>query len=226
MLRTLSLALLAAAAAGAASAQTAGGERFAIGVVGGTTGLGVEGQFHANEYINLRIAGDAFSYETDFGTDDVDYASEIDFKTFGGFVDIHPFANALFVSAGVYSGDRSVSVSATSNQNAEIGDVIFTPAQIGTLTGTVDFGGGAPFLGVGFNNTFRSGGRIGFKALAGAAFGEDPTVELRRSGGAPLAGPIATQFDQELRKEERELAEDAKDLKTFPILQLGLTYRF
>ena len=224
MLRTLALALLATAAAGSASAQTA--ERFAVGVTAGTTGVGVEGQFQATSRINLRAAGDLFSYETDFSTDDVDYDAEIDFNQVGGFVDLHPFDNSFFVSAGAYAGDRSVEVSATSNSNAEIGNVVFTPQQIGTLTGTVDFGGTAPFLGLGFNNTFRTAGRIGFKAVVGAAFSEDPTVSLRRTGGEPLPAAIQAQFDQELRNEERELQEDAEDLKTLPVVQVGLTYRF
>lgn len=224
MLRTTLLALIAAAAAGAASAQTS--ERFAIGVVGGTTGVGVEGQFRAAPRVNVRVTGDFFSYDEEFATDDVDYDAEIDFNTIGGFVDLHPFDNPFFVSAGVYAGERAVQVNATSDTSAEIGDVIFTPAQIGTLTGEVDFGGAAPFLGIGFNNTFRTGGRIGFKAVVGAAFGGDPEVRLARTGGAPLPANIQAQFDQELRDEERELQEDVDDLKTFPVVQVGLTYRF
>jgi hypothetical protein len=90
----------------------------------------------------------------------------------------------------------------------------------------VDFGGTAPFLGLGYNNTFRTAGRIGFKAVLGVAFGEDPTVDLQRTGGEPLPAAIRTQFDQELRNEEAELQEDAKDLKTLPVVQVGLTYRF
>lgn len=224
MLRTLSLALLISAAAGGASAQSS--ERFAVGVVGGSTGFGVEGQFQAAPRVNLRLAADLFSYETDFSTDDVEYDAEIDFNQVGGFVDLHPFDNSFFVSAGLYGGDRSVEVSATSSRNAEIGNVVFTPQQIGTLTGTVDFGGTAPFLGLGYNNTFRTAGRIGFKAVLGVAFGEDPTVDLQRTGGEPLPAAIRTQFDQELRNEEAELQEDAKDLKTLPVVQVGLTYRF
>ncbi|MBW3559745.1 MAG: hypothetical protein KY446_05975 [Proteobacteria bacterium] len=224
MLRSLSLALLLAASAGAASAQTS--ERFAVGVTAGTTGFGVEGQFRAAPRFNLRVSGDVFSYDTDFATDDVDYEAEIDFNQVGGFVDVHPFDNSFFVSGGVYTGDRSVEVNATSNMSAEIGNVVFTPQQIGTLTGTVDFGGTAPFLGVGYNNTFRTNGRIGFKAVVGAAFGEDPSVDLRRTGGEPLPAFIQTQFDRELRNEEAELQQDAEDLKTLPVVQVGLTYRF
>jgi hypothetical protein len=225
MLRTLSIALLAAASASAASAQT-GSDRFALGVQAGTTGFGVEGQFRATDRINLRAGGDFFSYEEEFATDDVDYSGDIDFKTASAFIDLHPFDNGLFVSAGGYTGDRTVAFSATSNTSAEIGDVVFTPEQIGTLTGEADFGSFAPFLGVGFNNTFRTNGPIGFKAVIGAAFGQEPEVTLRRSGGVTLPTQIQTQFDAELRKEERELEEDASSLKTFPVVQVGLTYRF
>lgn len=225
MLRTLSIALLlTTAAAGAASAQSS--ERFAVGVVGGTTGAGLEAQFQASPLINLRVAGDFFSYEEEFSTDDIDYDAEIDFNQLGGFVDLHPFNNSFFVSGGLYAGDRMVEVNATTTSSAQIGDVIFTPAQIGTLTGSVDFGDTAPFLGLGFNNTFRTGGRIGFKAVVGAAFGGDPEVQLRRSGGITLPNDIQTLFDAELRKEEAELQEEVEDFKTFPVIQVGLTYRF
>ena len=225
MLRTLSLALLAAAAtAGAASAQSS--ERFAVGVNAGTTGVGVEGQFRASRNINLRLAADFFSYDEEFSTDDVDYQGEIEFNTIGGFIDLHPFDNAFFVSGGVYGGDRSVNFQASSTASAEIGDVVFTPEQIGQLTGEADFGDAAPFLGLGYNNTFRTAGPIGFKALVGAAFGDSPQVQLRRTGGATLPAAIQTSLNAELRKEERELQEEAEDFKTFPVIQLGLSYRF
>jgi hypothetical protein len=225
MLRTLSLALLAAAAtAGAASAQSDG--RFALGVNAGTTGVGVEGQFRAARSVNLRVAGDFFSYDEEFSTDDIDYGGEIEFNTISGFVDLHPFDNSFFVSGGVYGGDRSVNFQASSTVSAEIGNTIFTAEQIGTLTGEADFGDAAPFVGLGFNNTFRTAGPIGFKALVGAAFGDAPQVTLRRTGGVTLPASIQTQLNAELQNEERELQEEAEDFKTFPVIQLGLSYRF
>ena len=225
MIRTFSAALAAAAAlAGSAAAQDS--SRVAVGVQAGTTGFGVEGQLQVAPRLNLRAAVDVFSYDETFSTDEVDYSGELEFTTVSAFADYHPFDNPFFVSAGAFTGDRSVNFEATSNTSAEIGNVVFTPEQIGTLTGEADFGGFAPFVGVGFNNTFRTAGRIGFKAVVGAAFGQDPEVTLRRSGGAPLPAQIQQQFDTELRNEERELQEDAEDFKTLPVVQLGLTYRF
>jgi hypothetical protein len=225
MLRTSFLAAFAATAlAGTAAAQST--DRLAVGVNAGTTGFGVEGQFQASRNINLRAAADFFSFDEDFSTDDVDYSGEIEFNTISAFVDLHPFDNAFFVSGGVFGGDRSVGFQATSSASAEIGNVVFTPEQIGTLTGEADFGDAAPFLGLGFNNTFRTAGPVGFKAVVGAAFGESPQVQLRRTGGITLPVEIQRQLDTELRNEERELQEEAEDFETFPVIQLGLTYRF
>jgi hypothetical protein len=97
MLRTVSAALLAAAAlAGSAAAQDS--SRFALGVQAGTTGFGVEGQFQAAPQINLRAGADFFQYDETFSSSDVDYAGEIEFNTASAFVDYHPFDNGFFVS--------------------------------------------------------------------------------------------------------------------------------
>ena len=228
MLRTLSLAfVVAAATAGSAVAQSSG--RFALGVQGGTTGLGVEAQLQASDYINLRVAGDAFKYDDTFSSRNVDYDGELDFSTFSGFVDLHPFNNSFFVSGGGFVGERSLSVRANSTESRVIQGMTFTAQQIGTLEGEGDFGDFAPFVGLGFNNTFRTGGRIGFKAVIGAAFGQEPDITLRRTGGTPLTGafaPAQAILDAETRQQELELEEDAEDLKTLPVVQVGLTYRF
>lgn len=225
MLRTVSLALLLAATAGSAAAQSDRG-RFAIGAQVGTTGVGAEGQFRANDHLTVRAGGDFFSYENDFETDDVSYTGEADFATVSAFVDLHPFRNAFFVSAGGFFGDRTVEVAGAPSQNVIIAGQVFPPARFGRLIGEADFGGTAPFLGIGFNNTFRTGGRIGFKAVLGAAFGGDPTVELRREGGEVLPAEVQTQFDADREAEERELESEIEVFKTLPVLQLGLTYRF
>lgn len=225
MLRTLSVAFLLAAAAGSASAQTGPG-RIAVGAQVGTTGLGAEVQVQASEFLNVRAGGDFFNYEEDFETGDFDYAGEADFSTVSAFVDLHPFNNGFFVSGGGFLGDRTVTVAGTPNRDVVIAGQIFPPPRFGRLVGEADFGGAAPFLGLGYNNTFRTAGRIGFKALVGAAFGEDPTVELRREGGDPLPAAIQAQFDADREAEERDLEQELEDFKTLPVLQLGLTYRF
>ena len=216
------LALSAAAAlwAGAADAQTS---RFAVGVQGGTPGVGGTVSFMVSDYITLRGSYDRLSLDRDDTYDGIDYSGEADFNSPGAFVDLHPFRNAFFVSGGAYFGDRTVDIASTPKRPVSIGGVTFTPEQVGTLNGSLELEGTAPFVGLGFDNTFSSGGHWGWRVLVGAAFGDDPQVDLNASGGTISDTP---QFQAQLALEEAEIQEEADDYNILPVLQVGLNYRF
>jgi hypothetical protein len=221
------LAVAAAAVAHPAAAQDGG--RVALGVQGGTTGFGIEGQFAASDRVTLRATADLFKYDGEFQSDNgFDYDGELDLTQGGVFADYHPFGNPFFVSGGAYFGDRKASLeaTATSGTSVEIGNQTFTAAEAGVIRGEADLGNFAPFVGLGFNNTFTTTGRIGFKVLAGAAFGDDASVSLARVGGVALPPATQARLDAELRNEEAELQDDADDFSVFPVLQVGVSYRF
>ena len=209
-----------------ALAQGVAPGRVAVGAQVGTTGVGAEVQVRASDMIVVRGSVDTFRYDEEFETDDIDYDGELDFTTGGAFVDLHPFGNPFFVSAGGFAGQRTVEVTGTASRSVVVGGQTLTPVQFGRLVGEADFGDTAPFLGIGFNNTFTHDGRWGFKVLAGAAFGGDPEVTLRREGGDPLPPAVQAQFDADRAAEEQELEDELEALKTLPVVQLGLSYRF
>ena len=115
---------------------------------------------------------------------------------------MHPFRNSFFVSGGAYFGERGVDLDATPTRDVRIGGVTFTPAQVGRLDGRIDLEDTAPFAGIGFDNTFTRGGRLGFRFTAGAVFGDAPVVNLQASGGTFSDNPI---FQERLRQEEAEI---------------------
>ena len=214
--------LIAVAMAGSAAAQS----RVAIGAQAGTTGVGAEVQFQASPILTLRAGGDWFSYDGDFESDRFQYDGNAEFTTVSAMADLHPFSNSFLVSAGAYFGERTVSVQATSRNNETVGGVVLTPAQFGALIGDADFGSTAPFLGLGFDNTFRTSGPIGFKAVLGATFGQSPDVALRREGGIALPPNVQAAFDAQLVQEEQALEEDLEDFRILPVAQVGVTFRF
>lgn len=212
---------------GATGAQAQDG-RFAIGPQIGTTGVGIEAQFKVSDRITLRGGFDSLQFDAEVDGDDILYDGELDFTTGGVFADLHPTGGAFFLTAGVYFGDRQISVSGTPapGTTVEIGDDTFTAEQVGTLNGEMDFGGTAPLVGLGWNNTFTASRRWGFKFMAGAAFGSDPDATLTRTGGSALSTADQARIDAELRAEELEIEEEADDFKVFPVVQLGVAYRF
>ncbi|CAN5334466.1 hypothetical protein BH10PSE1_BH10PSE1_19420 [soil metagenome] len=223
MIRTAAATAASLIFALAASAAAAQDGRFASGAQVGTPGAGVTAEFSLSPNIVLRGSYDALKFDRDSTYDDIDYNADLDFSSPGAFVDWHPTGNAFFVSAGAYFGQRSVDLDATPTGNTQIGSQTFTPAQIGTLTGKIELEDTAPFLGIGYDNTFTRGGHWSFRLLAGAAFGDAPQVDLSASGGALSNDPT---FQQRLAEEEAQIQDDADDYKVLPVVQAGLTYRF
>jgi hypothetical protein len=189
----------------------------------GTTGVGAEVQLSLGPVFVLRGGIDTLGYDFDEAYSDVDYSGRFDFDTVSGFVDLHPFLNGFLISGGVYVGDRVINLNARPNAPVDIGGATFTPAQVGTLSGRIKLSQTAPFVGVGYDDSFYREGAWGFLAIAGVAWSQEPEVGLTSSGGTLSNDPI---FRTRLEQEAREIQEDAEDKALFPVVQLGVTRRF
>ena len=224
MLR-LSLVVAAGATilAGATGAQAQDGGRFAVGGNIGTPGLGAEVHYKLNDRFVVRGGGDWMNFNYDHTYSGIDYSAKLKTSTGGLFLDWHPTGSGFFLSGGGYFGDRKARLDGTPTGPTQIGDITYTPAQIGTITGDVAMSKAQPFLGLGWDNTFTGGGHWGFRVLGGVSFSDKPKVDLTASGGTLSNEPL---FLQQLQREEDDVRDDAKDFKYFPIAQVGLTYRF
>lgn len=218
--RTLALSTLAFGVM--ASAAAAQDSPIAVDVHAGTTGVGISARYQLTERLIIRGDYDYLDYSRDFESDGVNYDGRLDFKPVTLALDVHPFANSFFVSAGYASGDRTIDMNARPSGDTEIGGVTYTPEQIGTITATADMGSGAPFVGLGFDNSFNASGSLSFRFLAGAIIGDEPSVRMT-SDGTFASNPL---YQESLQREEDELREDVKDIKTYPVLQMGLSWRF
>ena len=219
MRRTMTLAALMAAgtaAAGAAQAQVA------IGGSIGTTGATVEAQVKVLPGLQLRGGYNYFQYEADDTYDDIAYEGDLDLNTLGAFLDFHPFGNSFMITGGAYFGEKSLNLTGTPTSNVEVGSQTFTPQQVGTLRMQADLEDTAPFIGLGWDNTFENTG-IGFKFIAGAMFTGSPQVNLTASGGTLSNDP---NFQTQLAQEEQNLQDDVDDYEVYPVVQAGLTFSF
>lgn len=189
----------------------------------GTTGVGAEVQLSLGPVFVVRGGIDTLGYDFDQSYSDVDYSGRFDFDTVSGFVDLHPFLNGFLISGGVYVGDRTINLNAQPNAPVEIGGATFTPSQVGTLSGRIKLSETAPFVGVGYDDSFHREGRWGFRGIVGVAWSQEPEVGLSSSGGTLSNDPT---FRARLDQEARDIQEDAKDKAFFPVVQLGVTARF
>ena len=105
----------------------------------------------------------------------------------------------------------------------DIGDRTFTVAEVGTLTGDLGFNEVAPYAGIGWGNAVSKDGRWAFMVDVGVLFQGRPDVALASTGGTLSDDPLRTD---ELRREEANLEDDLGLFRFYPVISLGIAYRF
>lgn len=195
----------------------------AVGATAGTSGVGLDVQVKLGPIFTLRGSLDRLTHSADESYDGVDYNADLTFDTVGAFIDMHPMATGLLISGGAYLGDRDIALAATPTGPVEIGGQTWSPGQVGTLNGAVKLGDVAPFVGIGWDDTFYRSGRWGFRAVAGVAWSDAPEVALTSTGGSLSNDPT---FQARLRDESQRITQETEGYGLFPILQVGLNYKF
>ena len=221
-MRNLFVAALAAAfVASPALAQTRTSSA-SIGVTGGTLGIGPEIGWRSDNF-GVRGSATFFSLSRGVDSDGIEYDGDLKLRSFGGSLDFYPGGGGFRISGGVRAGKNRVELRAQpgATTSVEVGDVTYTGAQIGTLSGEVRPNKVAPTLTIGYGGGRSSG--IYFGIDAGAMFQGAPKVR-----NLVASGPISTNasFQAQLANERREIEDDIDNFKIYPILQLGLGYRF
>jgi hypothetical protein len=216
-------ALVAASLFAAEARAGALNDRLALEVGIGTTGAALEGAYKVSSAFVVRVEGDFLEFRDGFSSDDVRYTGRAHLNTAGAFLDWHPMGGGWLLSAGAVAGRRKVNVLANGVAGSiKIDGVAYSLTQIGSVNGAIDFGSAAPFVGLGWDNTFVTSGPIGFRAVAGVIVGPSPTASLSATGPF-AANPTVVS---ELAAEQTSLEHDARDLQFYPVVQLGLSYRF
>ncbi|MGD2131395.1 MAG: hypothetical protein PVI23_01295 [Maricaulaceae bacterium] len=214
---------LVTAAAAVFFTPAASAQDFAAGIGVGTAGLEAQAAFSVNDRLSLRASGNYLDVDRSENFDDVDYDAVLEASTVAGFVDLRPFANAFTLTGGAYLGSREASLTGTPTTPVEIGGTTFTPTEVGSLVGGIDLGEFAPFVGLGFDNTFTRSSPWGLRLNAGVAVGQEPDVTLQSVGGTLTGDPT---LNAELAAEAENISDDADVLRYYPVVSAGVTWRF
>jgi hypothetical protein len=96
---------------------------------------------------------------------------------------------------------------------------------VGDARGRADFGSLAPYVGLGYGRALSADGHFSFLFDLGVAFPGSPDVTLDVTCNAPNA-TLCAQLASDAAAEERELQDDADDYKYWPVLAIGVSYKF
>jgi len=187
-----------------------------------TLGLGGELTTGITPNVNARVGINALDVDFDEEFDDIEYDAGVDFSSVSALVDWHIFNDNFRISGGVISMDHKIDIDATPTGPEDIGGVPYNAAEIGTLSGDIEVDDLAPYVGIGWGDPMDPGKRWGFYCDFGVAFTNAPDVDLS-ANGTKAADPA---FQANLAKERKDIEDDVDIIKFYPVLSIGLYYRF
>jgi hypothetical protein len=206
----------------AALAGTPAQAAIAVGARIGTLGVGFDLTSRVTDSLNIRASFHPIPSYTFSGSDDeLDYDFKLKMNTLGGLLDFHPGGGGFRLSGGLIFNKNKLTATAVPTATFDVGNHTYSAAQVGSLVGNVDFKKTAPYAGIGFGNAV-SDKKIGVVFDLGVLIQGSPRVSLAASG------PIASNatFQQDLAIEQGDLQDDIDPIKYYPMVSIGLTYKF
>lgn len=218
------LAVMIALLCVAASSQNAAARDDAsLGLKLSTLGPGLEIQEKLNNYLGFRLGVNYLPFSASFTVDDVKYKSEFSWKSASLVADLYPFSGIFRLTGGVFYNGNTVDISATPSDSVKIGNTTFTPAEIGTLSGSVEFKKIVPYAGLGWSGGRASSGEWTFSCDLGILFQGSPSVSNLTGSGTLTNDPA---FNAELDTEHADIKDKMDSYQYYPVVALALAYHF
>jgi hypothetical protein len=211
----------------------------AVGVRIGAAGIGFDVATPlVRQRLNLRGGASFFSYSPSTITEDnLNINGSLKLQNADIMADFFPFHGRFRMSGGVTLYNNTglnATLTVPNGQSISVGDTSYysDPAAPLTGTGTFNFGGKtAGRVSIGTGNMLPRKGRFTFESEVGVQFFSEPTVAYTFTGEGctTYIGGVYTNCGTipaaNVASEQTKLQNDLTDLRFFPILSIGLSYR-
>ena len=193
----------------------------------GTTGIGLHLSLPLQKNLNARLGFNTLNYSYASSSNNVDYDFKLKLNTLDALVDYYPGEGNFRLTGGLTYNNNKITAVGKSNASGTyiINGTAYTAANAGQINGKIDFRKVAPYLGIGWGNALKTETGWGFSADAGVLFQGSPNTSLT-SSGCTAPGNGCSSLNSDLDAENRRLRDKANDLKLYPVLRVGASYRF
>lgn len=224
----------------AASASSEDSARIGTAVKASLLGIGGEAAVRVTHRTNLRAGFNMISYSRGFDKDGIAYNGQLNFKTFEAHYDIFPWAKSFHISPGVlvYAADPiTATASVPGGQTFSLGGVTYYSDSAVPVTGSgkIKFNQAAPMITFGWGNLVsrKEGHHFTVPFEMGVAFQGSPKATLGLSGNvcqSPGVNCRSTATDPNVQSnvisEQNKLNNSMSFFKVYPIISVGLGYKF
>jgi hypothetical protein len=211
-----------------------------IGVKVSLLGAGIEGAVRVADHANVRAGFNMIRYDRGFNKDGIDYKGQLNFQTIEAHLDYFPWAKSFHISPGllVYAVDPITATALVpGNQNFTLGGTTYysNPANPATANGKITFYRAAPMITVGWGNLVsrKEGKHFSVPFEIGVAFQGSPKATLGFAGSVcdqPGVNCRSVLTDSNVQShiisEQNKINNDMSFFKVYPIISVGIGYKF
>jgi hypothetical protein len=214
----LVLAVTLVAASGVAQA---GG----LGLRIGTTGVGADFGFEVAPTLGGRIGLSGGEFKTSVDSDDVRYDAKLKLANLSLLLDWSPLG-PFRISGGLVPNNNKIDLTGqpSSSSTFTMNGNTYTAAEIGSVNGTVEGKGTAPYLGIGYGNVWTKG--VNFYFDLGVMFQGSPKVALTATCGPAATPAQCSQAQNDVATEQQKLQDKLDKYKYYPVANIGITIGF
>lgn len=217
-MKTRMLAMVVAAAMMVGQSVLAEGVALTAKV--GSLGVGGDLTFGLGQSVNARVGFNWVNYDRDFDMDEATVEGAVDFLTIPVLLDWHCFGGGFRLSAGPVINKNKVTLSAEPNGILELEN---TDYQVDSLDGSVTVDDLGAYLGIGYGNAVGSDGHWFFACDFGVMYQGEPSVEATAKASNPALQEL---LNRDLQKEVADFQDDISWFRFYPVISVGLSYRF
>ncbi len=200
------------------------------GVAGevGTTGIGVHASVPLRPDLNVRFGLGYLDYSYSGSTRDMKYDLMLKANNYDALLDWYPSKESSFrMTAGLAYNGNKIDVRAQPNAvgNYTVAGNTYNAASVGSVTGKVHFNKLVPYLGIGWGRPSVKEKGWSFSTDLGVLLQGSPKTSLSSSGCAAPAA-LCNQFANDIARENSALRDEMNRFKAYPVLRIGISYRF
>ncbi|MGU7768846.1 hypothetical protein ACV229_01505 [Burkholderia sp. MR1-5-21] len=192
---------------------------------GGTQGAGIGAAVSFNSVLGAHADFNAIDFSHDFSFGGNRYKDDVKLRQGGLYADVFPWHGSGFrVTAGLrFNDDEITGVSEPTNGTYSFGGHKFPATPSMYATAQARYPTVMPYFGIGYGHRPASKG-FGFIADLGVAYGIPDCSYTLSPALAAKAGPVKSQILIESGLDQ--LRNTMSRYRWYPVLQIGISYRF
>ncbi len=190
----------------------------------GTLGIGGELGYRPLSMFGARIDGEAFSFSDTITAGHVNYNANANLQSYGALADLYPFGESFRVTAGLRLNENELR---GQSQSVRIDGQNVPTSEFGGIGAKVTFDKTSPYVGFGWGGTIAPG--LNFTGDFGVMFNGNPKASLTASpngAGAALLALTGQNLNTLVASERSSLQNAVNGYAYYPVIEIGLTYKF